>query len=101
MKFGARVLSYIDDFLIAPSVGRVSTTEDDMMSRKVGVMLEELGLARHKEKGVWGEGTTRIENLVVVWDTPRIGFTETAAKVGKIRERAKGFLRRCRVVRAG
>lgn len=50
---GARVLTYFDDFLLAPSVGRV-TTEGDCVraSREIGELMVELGLEKHEEKGM-------------------------------------------------
>lgn len=60
---GARVLPYIDDFLLLPSVGRVSTEGDSV---KASREIRELGLEMHEEKGVWGEGTTLVHHLGVI-----------------------------------
>lgn len=54
-RFGMRVLPYIDDFLLAPTLGRVSTREDcKRASVEIDVLLRLLGIARHPSKGVWG-----------------------------------------------
>lgn len=53
-----RVLPYIDDFLLASSVGRDSMKEDCMeVSRRLDVVLDGLGLERHESNGVWGRAT--------------------------------------------
>ena len=64
---GMRVLPYIDDFLLAPVVGRASTCQDFLRaSLDLEHILNEIGLERHTGKGVWGGGATRVKHLGVV-----------------------------------
>ena len=91
---GARVLPYIDDFLMAPSIGRASTAQDcRRVSKAVDSLMEQLGLERHNEKGVWDGGATRVAHLGVMWDTERMTFTATEPKVEKVRRMAKELIR--------
>lgn len=54
-EWGYRVLGYIDDVLVAPSVGRSAIMEDSVdASEKIGALKSRLRLARHQTKGVLG-----------------------------------------------
>jgi hypothetical protein len=55
---GYRVLSYVDDFAIAPSLGRAATAADcRKASRPIDELLRRYGLTRHPLKGVRGPGS--------------------------------------------
>ena len=92
-KWGYRILEYIDDFLVAPSVGRVATADDCLQaSSRIDWLMGELGLARHPTKGVREEGNTRLEHLGFVWDSMRMKFTITEKKQEKVRAHARSLL---------
>lgn len=92
-KWGYRVLSYIDDFLVACAAGRVSTAGDCRKgSERIEELMGKLGLARHPTKGVWGEGSTLVEHLGFVWDSARMRFTVMETKQGRVREHARRLL---------
>lgn len=58
---GMRVLSYIDELLLAPTTGRMRREEDCLSTcEPLGDLLEQMGIERHENKGVWGAGTTKI-----------------------------------------
>lgn len=54
-----RVLSYVDNFLIAPSPFSIAATAGDCerASKRINYLLRALGLRRQKAKGCWGSGT--------------------------------------------
>lgn len=57
-----RILSYIDDFLVAPATGRASNASDCLdASREISRLMRTLGLARHEKKGVFGEVSKIVE----------------------------------------
>jgi len=60
-----RVLVWLDDYLIAPGDGSVPSSSEDCMkvSHTLDQLFWNLGLLLHPEKGVWGEGTTRLEHF--------------------------------------
>jgi hypothetical protein len=65
-----RVLAYLDDFLVGPSLGRAATARDCRRAfRVLDQLLHRYGLTRHPTKGVWGSGATRLEHLEFVVDT--------------------------------
>lgn len=91
---GLRVLAYLDDFLIAATpLGEVSTKAHcKEAARKVEVVMERLGLARHPTKGDW-EGSTVVEHLGVVIDSEQMRFFVAPRKLRKVR-RLSGKLMR-------
>ena len=93
-RWGYRVLEYIDDFLVAPSVGRPATTDDCVeASDKIDALMRVLGIRRHPTKGVWNEGATRLEHLGFVWDSVRMMFTVTPKKQVKVHDHARSLLK--------
>lgn len=89
-KLGFRVIHYVDDFLILPSVGRPSSRRDCLRaSRLISRLLKHFGLRRHPEKGVWGGGSTCMTHLGFVIDTVRCRFGVPARKVDKVVSMAK------------
>jgi hypothetical protein len=90
---GYRVLTYLDDFLIAPTaLGVVSTAEDCKVSTKrIDQLLAELGLRRHQEKEGWA-GTTQIEHLKMTLDSVEMRFFIAEGKVGRARKVAAKLL---------
>lgn len=91
---GCRVLPYIDDFLVAPAIGRASTGDDCLRaSGHIGLLMRKLGLARHETKGVWGEGACVVDHLGFRWDSLRLLFTVTAAKQERVRAHSRDLLR--------
>lgn len=82
--WGYRVLSYIDDFLVAPSVGRAASGADCCMARElIGGLMRDLGLARHPTKGVWNDDSTVVEQVQVVVEGLHRGVCELVAAVRK------------------
>jgi hypothetical protein len=69
---GYRVLSYVGNFAIVPSLGRPSSLADcRRASRCVDALLLRYGLTRHPSKGVWGDGSQCLQHLGFVVDTVR------------------------------
>ena len=92
-RWGCRVLGYIDDFLVAPAIGRALTKADCVaMSMQIDALMRKLGLARHATKGVWGEGACVVDHLGFRWDSVRLLFTVTAKKQQKVRSHARDLL---------
>lgn len=88
-----RVLQYVDDFLVAPSVGRHSTRRDCLRASKlITRLLAYYGIKRHPEKGIWGGGTTCIVHLGFVIDTVRCTFGVPAVKLEKVSSMAKRLM---------
>jgi hypothetical protein len=95
-----RVLSYIDDFLNCPSLGRRSTGEDCVKAARVlDSLLSRYGLTRHSTKGVWGRGSQCVIDLGFVVDTKRGIFGVPAHKLEGVSERARKLLVRARINR--
>lgn len=93
-RWDYRVLSYIDDFLVAPSVGRASTTEDCWKaSSRIDGLMERLGLKRHQRKGFWGGGAQIVGHLGFRWDSVGMQFSILERKQEKVRAHAKKLLR--------
>ena len=94
---GYRVLSYLDDFLLAPSVaGVVSSPHHCLLaSHFVEDLLHRLGLLRHASKGNW-VGTTEIEHLGVRVDSVAMKFFIAPRKLTKVRGLAKKLLKQVR-----
>ena len=91
---GYRVCSYVDDFAVAPSMGRHSTQGDCIKaSRYLDGHLLRYGLTRHSTKGVWGSGSQVVQHLGFVIDTVRGTFEVPAAKLDKIEMGARRLLR--------
>ena len=92
-RWGSGVLPYIDDFLVAPAIGRPSTGTDCLeISLKIDGLMRKIGLQRHDTKGVWGEGACIVDHLGFKWDSVRLLFTVTAEKQQKVRTHAREFL---------
>jgi hypothetical protein len=69
---GYRVVSYVDDFAIAPSLGRAATAADcRKASRHIDELLRMYGLTRHLLKGVWSAFSQCQQHLGFVIDTHR------------------------------
>jgi hypothetical protein len=69
---GYRVLSYVDDYAIDPSLGRPASLADfRRASRRLDALLLRYGLTRHPSKGVWGDGSQCLQHLGFVVDTVR------------------------------
>lgn len=67
---GFRICSYVDDFAIAPSLGRPSTQKDCHEALKyIYKMLLRYGLTRHDSKGVWDYEAQVVQHLKFMIDT--------------------------------
>jgi hypothetical protein len=76
-----RALSYVDDFAIAPSLGRAASVANcRKASRHIGELLRRYGLTRHPLKRVWGAGSQCLQHLGFEIDTHRGLFGVPAAK---------------------
>ena len=92
-RLSYRVLSYVDDFAIAPSMGRAATANDcRKASAKLGQLLNRYGLTRHPEKGVWGSGSQTICHLGFMIDTIRGTFGVPEEKVCALQQQSKKLL---------
>lgn len=90
---GSRFLPYTNAFLLAPSIERASTERDFFRaSREIRDLMEELGLERHEQKGVWGPGATVLDHLGVTWNTEKMEFTATEEKVKTVIPNAQDLL---------
>jgi Reverse transcriptase (RNA-dependent DNA polymerase) len=89
-----RVLTYIDDFLVAPTcAGRVARLWDcHRATNEIETLLSRLGLTKHASKGEW-TGATRIEHLGAIVDTMLMNFYIAPRKIEKIRSVASALLR--------
>ncbi|KAK3278966.1 hypothetical protein CYMTET_13125 [Cymbomonas tetramitiformis] len=84
---GARVLPYMDDFLIL-----ASTKEEAFVQReRVQRVLARLGLTRNEKKGQWEPGQL-IEHLGLEVDLRDGLFRVTEARVAKIHTQAKSII---------
>jgi hypothetical protein len=102
---GYWVLSYVDDFAFAPSLGRAATAADcRKASRCIDELLRMYGLTRHPLKGVWVAGSQCLQHLGFVIDTHRGLFGVPAAKLeaisGMVRQMLARARRNRRLVRA-
>lgn len=96
-NLGYRVLSYVDDFAIAPSLGRAATAADcRKASRRLDELLLRYGLMRHPSKGIWGDGSQCLEHLGFVIDTRRGFFGVPASKLEAISSMARQLMKRAR-----
>lgn len=96
-NLGYRVLSYVDDFAIAPSLGRPATEEDCLKaSQKLDRLLSRYGLTRHPDKGVWGSGSQVIRHLGFIIDTVQGNFGVPEDKVCKVEGLARKLLKLAR-----
>lgn len=91
---GYRVLSYIDDFLVAPSPhGTVATPADCVRARRrIDALMSALGLVRHPTKGEW-TGSTCIEHLGVRVHSKAMKFTVVPHKVERVRQLARNIMK--------
>jgi Reverse transcriptase (RNA-dependent DNA polymerase) len=94
---GYRVLSYVDDYAIAPSLGRTASFADSQRaSRRLDALLLRHGLTRHASKGVWGDGSQCLQHLGLVVDTVRGLFAIPAKKLDAILSIYRQLLTRAR-----
>jgi hypothetical protein len=93
-SWGYRVLGCIDDFLVAPSVGRTSTVFDcAVASARIERLMDQLGIARHPTKGVRGEGAQVLDHLGKTWASVSGRYTLMVQKQEKIKRHAVRLLR--------
>lgn len=96
-RLSYRVRSYIDDFLIAPSMGRASTKQDYFRaSALLDKLLDRYGLTRHPTKGVWGHGSQVLQHLGFIIDTHRGTFGVPAEKLDRVEEQARTIMKLAR-----
>jgi Reverse transcriptase (RNA-dependent DNA polymerase) len=96
-RFGYRVLSYMDDYLICPSTGRASTKMDHIRaSARLEKLLFRYGLTRHPKKCVLGGASQVLQHLGFVIDSVRGSFGVPANKLDKVSSMAQALLRRVR-----
>lgn len=90
-----RVLQWIDDYLLIPGVGTVASAPEDclQLSMVLDRLFPRLGLLRHPDKGVWGQGTTRLEHVGVVIDTVQFRYFITPSKLQTLHERTMNLIR--------
>lgn len=89
-----RVLSFVDDFALAPSSGRASTSALCVRaSAKIDQLIVRYGLTRHPQKGFWGQGAQVITHLGFVIDTVRVRFGVPQKKLYAISDMAKNYCR--------
>jgi hypothetical protein len=94
---GYRVLSYVDDFAIAPSLGHPASLADcRRASRRLDALLLRYGLTRHPSKGVRGDGSQCLHHLGFVVDTVRGLFGIPAKKLDAISSFVRQLLTRAR-----
>ena len=94
---GFRVCCYVDDFAVAPSMGRRSTQDDcKKASRYLDAMLQRYGLTRHETKGVWGSGSQVVQHLGFIIDTVNGTFGVPAGNLDKIEVGARCLLKMAR-----
>lgn len=93
-----RVLAYLDDFLIAPSVPGVVASELDCKKARniISRRLQQLGLRRHPQNGEW-MGYTSLTHLGTEIDSVRMRFCVTPHKVQKVKSLASDMLRQARL----
>jgi hypothetical protein len=97
---GYRVLSYVDDFAVAPSQGRAASAEDcRKASRLLDSFLERYGLSRQSEKGVWSRGSQCLQHLGFMINTTKGLFGVPAKKLDAVSEMAHKLLGRARINR--
>jgi hypothetical protein len=95
-----RVLSYIDDIFICPSLGRRSTEEDCVKAGRVlDSLLERYGLTRHPTKGIWGRGSQCVSLLGFVVGTKPGVFGVPAHKLESVSEGPRKLLARAKINR--
>lgn len=84
--FGYRVLSYIDDFLLALSPSTRTATQRDFNKAQVKVsgLLKRLRVERHLRNGCW-DGAQRIDHLGMHVDMVSMKIFETSKKMDKMR----------------
>lgn len=92
-KVRARLLQYIDDFLVAPSrLGRTATKRDIANADKmINRILTRLGLSRDVEKGDWIGGAL-VDYLGMRIDTQAMRFFITNKNVKRVRELESSLL---------
>jgi hypothetical protein len=102
---GYLVLSFVDDFAIAPSLGRPASLADcRRASRHLDALFYRYGLTRHPSMGVWGDGSQCLQHLGFVVEIVRGLFGIQAKKLDAISSLARQLLtwagRNRRLVRA-
>lgn len=88
MRFSlqCRVLQWIYDYLFSPGIEIQSSLVSDCqkLCARLDALFPTLGLLRHPNKGVWGDGSTRLEHLGIVIDTVQFQFFVTEEKLSKL-----------------
>lgn len=83
LRLHIRVCSYIDDFLVLPSLRtrvRVATAADAAKaSRQLDTLFCRFGLTRHPEKSAWGTGTTKLVHWGLA-STQQLGNFESPSR---------------------
>jgi hypothetical protein len=87
------VLPWIDDFLCAPTEGRLPATGRDCRraGKRLDVLFRELGLTRHPDKECW-EGAQVLEHLGVLLDTRQMRVFVSDRKIQRMRKMARDIL---------
>lgn len=95
---GLRVLVWLDDYLLAPGDGSRPSTKEDCrrISSRLDKLFSTLGLLRHPDKGVWGEGETRLEHLGLLIDTVAFRYFVTPMKLRDLQQMATALLQTAR-----
>jgi Reverse transcriptase (RNA-dependent DNA polymerase) len=94
---GYRVLSYVDDYAIAPSLGSPASLADCRRAwRRLDALLLRYGLTRQPSKGVWGDGSQCLQPLVFVVDTVRGLLAIPTKKLDAISSFSRQLLTRAR-----
>lgn len=90
-EWGYRVLSYIDDFLITPAIGRAATSMDCISATKrIDELMQGLGIARGTQLREHGHDSGA---LGFVWDSGKRLFTVTKTKQENVRAHAISLLK--------
>lgn len=99
-SYGYRVLPYMDDFLVIPTLYGVRSKAADCRraADRLDRLFARLGLHRHPEKGEW-RGAQVVDHLGVRVDTVSMRLTVLPHKVEHVRKLAKALLKQVRVGR--
>jgi len=96
-SWGYLVLSYVDDFLVVPKRYAMATSRDcRRASARISILLNRLGIIRHREKGVWGSGEQVIEHLGFIFDTNQMIIMVPEEKRRCIRNISRTLLQEAR-----
>jgi hypothetical protein len=83
---GWRMLVYLDDFLVVPSLaGKLARPRHCKRAKAwISRLLDRLGVARHPTKGEW-TGATRVEHLGFIVDSIEMRFYLAPRKIQKVK----------------